>query len=432
MQEIKYMYYKRLIWNNLKRLSNLTFSIFLLLIIASLSIIGTIIEQDNTLEYYQNKYPIHADKFFDFNWQIIEIFKLDEMYTNFLFLTVVFLFGLSLIVCTFSTQLPSLKNARRWKFKRMIKPQNQLYNKFHNSSSIIYYLNQIDYYIFYRNNYIYAYKGLHGRLAPVFVHISLILLLSGSCISLFTSFSLQEMIPIGETFNLQNIIKAGLFSKIPTHLTGTVENFEIDYYEDQSIKQFYSAITVTDHRTQENKYKRISVNDPLYFEGLTIYQTDWQINGLNLDINDLTNIQIPVKKIKEMGNTYWIATFNNDNNNVFSLLLSNLNGPILCYDQDGLLITTLNIKEYKIIKNVPIKVNNILASTGLQIKKDPGIRIIYISFGLLMIASVNSYISYTQLWIIIKNKEIQISGLTNRAQINFEEDIFQLRKNLLE
>lgn len=429
------IYYKSFIWNNLKKLSNLTFSIILLLIIACLSIIGTIIEQDNTLDYYQNKYPIHSDKLFDFNWTIIERFELNQIYTNILFLTIIFLFGISLIVCTFSTQLPSLKNARRWKFKQIIVEHKQLYkqsyNKFHHTSSIIYYLNNIDYYVFYQKQYLYAYKGLHGRLAPVFVHVSLILLLIGSCVSLFTSFSLQEMIPTGETFNLQNTIKSGFFSKIPLHLTGSVETFDIEYYEDKSIRQFYSTITLTNNKTHKYQLQTISVNHPLYFEGLTIYQTDWQINGLNLEINNSKSIQIPVKKFTEMGNTYWLATFKEDQKTILSLLLSNLHGPITCYNQNGLLIDTLNLNEYKIIEHIPIKVNSILTSTGLQIKKDPGIHLIYISFGLLMLTSINSYISYTQIWVLLNNTELQISGLTNRAQINFEEDIFTLTKYIL-
>ena len=167
MQDLKNQYYKNFIWKNLKRLNNLTFAIILLLMIATLSIVGTIIEQDNTLEYYQTKYPVNTDQLFDFNWRIIRQLHLDQLYTNYIFLSLICLFGLSLIICTLSTQLPSLKNARRWKFKKNFSPSRQLhnqsYNQFHNSSSIIYYLNRIDYYIFYQNTYVYAYKGLHGR-----------------------------------------------------------------------------------------------------------------------------------------------------------------------------------------------------------------------------------------------------------------------------
>lgn len=429
------MHYKSIIWNNLKRLSNLTFAIILLLIIASLSIIGTIIEQDNTLEYYQAKYPIHNDQVLDFNWQIIQIFHLDQLYTNYIFLTLIVMFGLSLIICTFSTQLPSLKNAKRWKFKTIIKPSKQLhaqsYNQFHSSGCIIYHLNKINYYIFYQSRYMYAYKGLHGRLAPVFVHFALILLLIGSSVSLFTSFCIQEMIPVGETFNLQNIVKAGFLSKIPTNVTGRVVTFDIDYYEDKSIKQFYSSVILHNHNKNTTHAKRISVNHPLYFEGLTIYQTDWQINGLNIEIDTIDHIQVPVKKFKEGNATYWIATLNYDTSQQFSLLLSSIHEPIMCYDQNGQLIDSLNVQEYKTIQNIPIKITNILTSTGLQIKQDPGVRLIYISFGILMISSLNSYISYTQIWIVLNNNQIHVSGATNRAEIKFEEDIFELKKLLI-
>jgi cytochrome c biogenesis protein len=55
----------------------------------------------------------------------------------------------------------------------------------------------------------------------------------------------------------------------------------------------------------------------------------------------------------------------------------------------------------------------IISSTGLQIKTDPGIPIIYTRFFFLMISTLISYITYSQIWIIQKNQkfllvEIQI------------------------
>lgn len=429
------MNYKMYIWNIIKYFSNLTVSIILLLLIAMLSVIGTIIEQDHTLEYYKNKYPVHTDKLIELNWHTIQALKLDQMYTNIWFLALLLLFAMSLIVCTFSTQLPSLKNARRWKFKKNIAGNQELhdqqYNCFNTPSNIIYHLNSIDYYIFYKNNYIYAYKGLHGRLAPIFVHIGLILLLAGSCISLFTSFSLQAMIPIGETFNLQNIVKAGIFSKIPSYIRGEVNDFRIEYYEDQSIKQFYSLVTMANPKKNTEIKHLLSVNHPLYFEGLTIYQTDWQLNGLSIEIDHSKTIQVPLTKFINNNNTYWIATFNYDKNTIFSLLLSNLKSPIMCYDKDGNLINQIKLSEYQNVQHIPLEIKNILSSTGLQIKEDPGVNIIYFSFAILMLATVNSYTSYSQIWIVVENNRIKVSGITNRAEIKFEEDLFTLRKFLL-
>jgi len=429
------MKFKFIFWNQLKYLGNLTFSIVLLLIISLISVLGTIIEQDHTLEYYQDKYPLNTGHLFSLNWEIIEQFKLNQIYTSWLFLALLLIFSLSLIICTFSTQLPSLKNARQWKFKRNISIKKQLYsqnyNLFKSFSMIGCYMNQSEYYIFYQKYYLYGYKGLQGKLAPIFVHLSILLLLCGSVTSLLTSFSIQEMIPSGEMFNMQNVTSSGSLSNIPDNINGRVDSFEIDYYQNGSIKQFYSFITLRDNTDEETKKQLISVNDPLYFKGLTIYQTDWQINGMRLEINDKESIQIPVRKLANNNQIYWFATLQYNKMNSYSFIIFNIDGNVACYNREGEFLHFLQVKQRNIIDHVPVKITDILTSTGLQIKQDSGVKIIYLSFLCLMLSIMTSYISYSQVWLTIEHSILKISGTTNRAEINFEEDIYKLKKFLL-
>ena len=62
----------------------------------------------------------------------------------------------------------------------------------------------------------------------------------------------------------------------------------------------------------------------------------------------------------------------------------------------------------------------------MQIKADPGIKIIYSGFGLLMISIFLSYRSFSQIWFHRTKKNILIGGQTNRAQINFEKEILDI------
>ena len=284
------MKYKTIVWNFFKKISNLNFSIFLLLLISSISILGTIIEQDESIDYYKKNYPINEMKLIEINWEIIQRFKLNQLYTNWFFITLLIIFCLSLIACTLSTQLPSLKHARRWKFKKQISINNTLWQYrtpiIISPSSVIYFLNRTNYHAFHQEYYIYSYKGLLGRLAPIFVHISLISILGGSLLGLFTGISFQEMIPVGEVFHLKNIIKSGLISYIPDDLIGKINTFTIEYNTNQSIKQFYSNISILNKKKQVIKNQTISVNKPLYFREFTFYQTNWQLNRLKLKINN--------------------------------------------------------------------------------------------------------------------------------------------------
>ena len=428
------MKYKTIAWNFLKKISNLNFSIVLLLLISSISILGTIIEQDESIDYYKKNYPINEMKLIEINWEIIQRFKLNQLYTNWFFITLLIIFCLSLIACTLSTQLPSLKHARRWKFKKQISINNTLWQYrtpiIISPSSVIYFLNRTNYHAFHQEYYIYSYKGLLGRLAPIFVHISLISILGGSLLGLFTGISFQEMIPVGEVFHLKNIIKSGLISYIPDDLIGKINTFTIEYNTNQSIKQFYSNISILNKKKQVIKNQTISVNKPLYFREFTFYQTNWQINGLKLKINNKYEIQVPIKKIINNNTVLWLTTFYYNDEDVISLMISGLKEPILYYDKTGQLLQTVAIGEIQTIHNIPIQITEIITSTGLQIKKDPGVLIIYLSFFILMLSILISYTSYSQLWIIHSNNTIQIFGLTNRAELNFEEDTLKLQNML--
>ena len=99
-------------------LADLRFAIFILLVISLCSIIGTVIEQDQSIETYKLNYPLTNQLFGFLSWDRILQFGLDHVYKTWWFLTLILLFGVSLITCTFLQQLPSLKIARRCQFFR--------------------------------------------------------------------------------------------------------------------------------------------------------------------------------------------------------------------------------------------------------------------------------------------------------------------------
>ena len=105
-----------------KLLADLRFSIFILLLIGSCSIIGTVIEQDQTIETYKLNYPLNNPLFNFLSWDIIIKLGLDHVYKTWWFLTLIILFGCSLTLCSFLQQLPSLKIARRCQFFRTASP----------------------------------------------------------------------------------------------------------------------------------------------------------------------------------------------------------------------------------------------------------------------------------------------------------------------
>ena len=100
----------------LKKLANLQLAIGLLILIGCVIAIGTIIEQDQSLNFYKENYPETNALFGFLSWKLITNLSLDRLYTAWWFIGVLFLFGSSLLACTFTTQLPSVKTFKLWKF----------------------------------------------------------------------------------------------------------------------------------------------------------------------------------------------------------------------------------------------------------------------------------------------------------------------------
>nr|YP_010197903.1 Cytochrome c biogenesis protein [Gracilaria multipartita]UAD86319.1 Cytochrome c biogenesis protein [Gracilaria multipartita] len=424
---------KNIGWHTFKKLRNLSFSISLLLIIAVISIIGTIIEQNQSISYYQEAYPIKNQLLnIVLNWKIILNLGLDHIYSNPFFIIILILFFCSLLACTFSNQLPSLRNARKWKFLQQTQKRN---NKSHFTKleqisicNMIYSLYNNQYYIFHKESSLYAYKGLAGRTAPIIVHFSIILTFVGSLISLLGGFTTQEIIPEGEIFHIKNTIQSGFNSTLPDNLIGKIKNFDITYNKDNSIKQFLSNIILYNNEGQNINQKYIFVNSPLIFNGITFYQTDWSINSIRLKIGNSPIIQQPITKHKINNQVLWSCQIPINKTTHIIFIVTKLNDQISIYDTSNNLLIDITSNEKVVINNTTVEILEIMTNTGLQIKTDPGIIITYTGFLILMISIIISYISYSQIWVNSTIKHIQIAGFTNRATLSFEEDLINIEE----
>ena len=113
--------------------------------------------------------------------------------------------------------------------------------------------------------------------------------------------------------------------------------------------------------------------------------------------------------------------------NGFTVLINNLQGYCSFYDKSGLFLGNLELNETIKLKS-SITLIDIISSTGLQIKTDPGIPIIYTGFGFLMLSTLISYITYSQIWIVQNRKKVFIGGNTTRAKFDFELEFFRVTK----
>jgi cytochrome c biogenesis protein len=413
--------------------ADLRFSIFILLLISVFSITGTVIEQDQSIETYKLNYPLTNPIFGFLTWDLILQFGLDHVYKTWWFFTLIFLFGLSLISCTFLQQLPSLKIARRCQFFRTtgqfyrLKISTILSNFSFNK--ILASIKEKDYSVFQQKNIIYCYKGLIGRIAPILVHFSMILVLLGTIIGSLFGFKAQEIVPKTENFHIQNILNNGQLTIIP-NTSARINDFWITYTKNRTISQFYSDISILNNQGNEIERKTIAVNSPLISKGIYYYQTDWNLIGLRFQNLADEVLEYPLVNISSGNQSKiwltWIASNDSLNEGIIAII-DNLEGYCSIYNETGKFLGNIELNETANL-NQPITFSEIISSTGLQIKTDPGIPIIYSGFFFLMLSTLVSYITYSQIWMIQKNQKLFIGGTTNRASFDFELEFFKFIK----
>ncbi len=415
-------------------LADLRLAIVLLLAIAVFSISGTVIEQGETLAFYQTNYPEDPALLGFLSWKVILTSGLDHVYRTWWFLALLIVFGASLVACTFTRQFPALGAAQKWKFYSQPRQFQKLALSAELSDAdlgtLAGALIQKRYLVFQDGNQLYGRKGIVGRIGPIVVHASMILILLGAILGAMTGFFAQEIVPSGETFQIRNIFDAGPWAEaqIPKDWSVRVNRFWIDYTPEGNIDQFYSDLSVLDRGGEEIDRKTIYVNEPLRHKGVTLYQADWGIAAVQVTLNNSPVLQLPMRLLENDGPRFWGAWVPTkpDLSEGVTMLASDLQGSMLIYDNAGQLVSTVRRGMATEVNGVRLSLVDVVGSTGLQIKADPGIPLVYGGFGLLMLGVIMSYVSHSQVWALAEGDKVYVGGRTNRAQVAFERELLGL------
>jgi len=129
-------------------------------------------------------------------------------------------------------------------------------------------------------------------------------------------------------------------------------------------------------------------------------------------------LQIPIQSIPELGEQVWgaIIPTKKDGKEQILLTVASELGPVTIYDNDGTRLKSININKEAEVKNTLIKIINIIPSSGLLLKRDPGVPLVYTSFAIILIGGSLSIISTKKIWVLYEKEKslIYIGGLSNR------------------
>ena len=416
-------------------LSNLKVAIGLLFVIAIASSLGTAIPQGEVNDFYIQKYGESPWLGF-FNGEVLLFLQFNHIYSSYWFLSLLIWLGMALIICSWRRQWPMLQSAMRWidyqsprQIKKLIFAQTiQIKNPKDVLDKLSEHLQKQGWSVQQQPGRLAARKGVIGRIGPLLVHLGLILLMIGSILGVLNGQKREFFLSPGKSIDLLSPNKTNKLSL-------KLDEFEIKRDSLGRPEQFRSKLQISEIN-QKTIYKETSVNHPLRFRGITIYQADWSLAAITIQIGNSPKIQLPLSDLPQLGDQIWgvVIPTNKEGENPVLISLSSEKGPVQIFRDNGSLLTTLFPGgEAKEVLGKSIRIIDVIPSSGILLKRDPGVPIVYSGFAITLIGGLISVIGTRQFWAILEEKEqiLHVGGLSNRNLFGFENEFPRLLKPFL-
>lgn len=125
-----------------------------------------------------------------------------------------------------------------------------------------------------RGYQLFSQKGSFTRLGVYITHFSILIILAGAIIGIFFGFKGFLNLPEGEVYNVA-FTRNG--QERPLGFSVRCDDFDVDFYGNSDMPKEYSSILTVIDNGQEVLRKRIEVNEPLKYKGITFYQSSYGI-----------------------------------------------------------------------------------------------------------------------------------------------------------
>ncbi len=433
---------------DLFRSINLT--IFLLILLAILSIIGTVITQNATSEAYIERYGTGL-------YEVLDFFDLFDMYHSWWFSAILVLLVANLVACSlhrfpgvwnqffrksdavgledsmikilpYVERVPLTKSAGNieemihTQLKRGFKRQKRIETE----SAVT----------------LFSEKGKFSRLGVYIAHLSLIIILIGGLIGSLYGFKGFVNILVGETVDhIGTRIKDKTVEKaIPFSVR--CDDFKVAFYDvpgnQRFVKEYTSILTILD-KGKEILKKTVRVNHPLHYKGLTFYQSSYgSIQEATIGIQwrdkkEKTVLRVTPGETVPIPNSdasirmlqYLPQVLNLGEGLQLILLRPNRPPQQLWALKDPSKIDQRNEEFIISFEGISIK-----EYTGLQVAKDPGVWVVWFGCAVLILGLIVSFFfSHQRVWVRMPKapgKEIVLAGSASKNRVGFEREFQQL------
>ena len=436
---------------------SLKLTISLLILLAILSIIGTVITQNATRAEYIQRYGIDL-------YNVLNFFDLFDMYHSLWFSAILLLLVINLIACSLNrfpgvwrqvfhgygprgledSMLKPLSYAERIRIQNPIEAKEE--------EEIRSYLKKwfktpkrIEGESF---TTLYSEKGGFSRLGVYITHLSLLIVLIGGLAGSFYGF--RGHVEIFEGGSVNQIFLRIKDEEIPKPLGFSIrcDDFKITYYDlqrpEKHVKEYTSLLTVLENG-KEALQTTVKVNHPLHYKGLAFYQSTYgALHDVTLGVQERgkkekvllkalegEDVQIPnsnafirvvkyVPQVHNFGEGVQMVLFGPNQAPKPFWVLKQKSGFIPQGENDEYIFTLEGVisKEY----------------TGLQVTKDPGVWVVWFGCALMIFGLIVSFFfSHQRVWVRIPKRsggEIILAGSTHKNRLGFEKTFSQLAEGV--
>ena len=438
-----------------KFFSSVKLAVVLLIILAVVSVVGTVIQQNQPPEDYLREYSQSTV-------QLFETLGFFDLYHTWWFVLLLLFFTANLTICTldrfpaaWKAMRAPLRSLEEDGFKAMpFKKELQVKGNMDAvEGAVVAALSGSRYHYLRAKEQggpsIASQKGAYSRLGVYITHVSILLIFIGAIIGVFFGFKGFLNIPEGEASAVVYLRNEPLWDKImdgfgisksqvvvdpqtgmpalPLGYYVRLDNFEVDYYTNQGRptgmpSEYWSQLTVFDMARQKVLDKRIRVNDPLTHHGITFYQSSYGTMP-----NTTGNVILSVRKknapgageaiVVEPGNSVYVPSIDRTIK-VLDIQPFGMRNPMTgsveyYHSKNNELINPAVVLEVyrgkqplyrtevlKVDSGEPVMPENYIISysdywgvryTGLQVTKDPGVTVVYAGFILLCIGPLIAF-----------------------------------------
>ncbi len=431
--------------------SSVKLAIFLFIILALTSIIGTVLPQEESLQFYMEHYG-------PFYFKVIKDLHLYDTYHAWWYLGLMALFSVNLVVCTIKRLPFTLRLFNRsymdlgkdellrrplkaqWKCSKTAntaQTRSQLLETFTRFTGRPESKGGVDGgQLFLSDRGKWSYWGVY------LIHVSVLVIFAGAILGSFTGFKGRIMLLEGEsTDHAVQMDSHGKIKKIPLGFTLKCNRFRVDFYPSGAPKLFKSDLSIIDNGREVLK-KSIVVNSPLTYKGITFYQSSYQSvpdlkiritssDGLQkeLDLSAFDRGLWPEKKlmvgiIKYLPNVHGapaarVYAGDPAGNDGAAVWLLEGHDREVNLGRDSFRLSLVSAKERYM--------------TGLQVKRDPGVWIVWLGCAIMVIGfGIVFYVGHRRLWLWIRQDrdviEVILAGQTNKNKVSFEKEFDKVKE----